>query len=140
MAFKQEGMEDFRKVAAKTVAIKYKSGKPMLLRSDYPISLLNQGVSIPMWELMVKRVLDEPKLGGTCVMEDSEEGQAILNGTPTASVTQEFLLGLGDKRLREFAELYGVKTSEKNSTKSVALKILSAIADGAKPKEATAAV
>ena len=138
--FKQEGMEDFRKVAANTVAIKYKSGKPMLLRSDYPTSLLNQGVSIPMWDLMVKRVLDEPKIGGICISEDSEEGQEILNGTPTQSVTQEFLLGLGDKRLREFAELYGVKVNERNSTKSVALKVLSAIADGAKPKETPQAV
>jgi hypothetical protein len=140
--FQQAGMEDFRKTSLKAVAIKYpKTNKPMILRSDYqqgPMSL--QDPLVPsMWELMVKRILDDPKANGVVITEDSEEGQAILNGTPLVSVTKEFLLGLVGKdgdlaRLREYASLYDVKFNEKTSANAIAFKVLAAVADGVKPK------
>ena len=147
MAFKTEGMEDFRKLAAKAVAITYpKSKKPPLLRADYVVNQFgDNGFNCTQWELLVKRILDEPKTGGVVVYEDTEEGQAFLDGTPTSSITYEFLMGLVDKdgdesRLRDFARLYEVKITDKQIPKVISLKILAAIADGAKPKATAPAV
>jgi len=126
-----QGMQsDYKKESQETVAIKYpKTKKPTLLRSSYN----------PMtWNFMVMRAMQHPEIGAEFVSIDSEEGQAILQGTDPSDLTPEFLLGMDDLALRELADRYAITLTTKNTKKAIALKIRAAIEDGVKPKPVAA--
>ena len=127
-----QGMQsDYKKESQETVAIRYpKTKKPTLFRSSY---------NPQTWNFMVMRAMQHPELGCEFVTMDSDEGQAILQGTDPSDLTPEFLLGMDDSALRELAERYSVTLTSKNTKKAIALKIRAAIEDGVKPKPVVAA-
>lgn len=118
--------EDYAALASRTVAIKFPdTGRPMLLRSSYDEKT---------WDFMITQARLDRNTLSKLVRDDSPEGQEILMGTDPSLITAETLMKLGEIKIRALAERYGVKTTTKNSVKSIALKILSAIADGVRPQ------
>jgi hypothetical protein len=118
---------DYRLESLSIVALKFPvTGRPMMLRSSYPIGTWRNIVSHAKRNAVTVQAL--------FIQEDSEEGQAILLGTDSSDITPEFLQGLDDENLREMASRYEVKLNGKNNKKAIALKIMAAIADGVKPK------
>lgn len=115
------------------VAMKFpNTGKPSFLQSSYPAKT---------WNMMILRAKLHPEIGGgpQFIMDDSEEGQAIIMGTDPADLTLESLVGMDGDVLLELAGRYGVKNvTAKTKKPAVAFKILSAIAEGVKPSPANA--
>jgi hypothetical protein len=117
---------DYKQESLHTVAIKFPAtGKPSFLRSSY---------NEKTWQFMVLRAHNDKSINAYFVMDDTEEGQAILQGTDTSDISPEFLVGLDEPVLREMADRYEIKHTAKNNKKAIALKIMAAIADGVKPK------
>lgn len=121
-----QGMQtDFLKESQKTVAIKFpETGRPTFFRSSY---------NPKTWQNMIAEAHLNRNIQAIFVSEDSEEGQAILQGTDPSDITAEFLMGLEEDNLRDMAKKYGISAKATSAKKSVALKILAAIAEGIKP-------
>lgn len=122
---------DYKKEALHTVALKFPAtGRPMMFQTSYPPNT---------WRNMVSHAhRNANTVQAIFVMDTSEEGQQILQGTDPSDITPDFLIGLGEVRIREMAERYGVKYTAKSTIKSIALKIMAAIDDGVKPSPISA--
>lgn len=120
-----EGMTtDFIEEAKHTVAIVYTNGRPPMLQSSY---------SAEFWQQVVAQAtLSKNMKHCRMVMDDTEEGQAIIDGTAPQDVTLEYLMGISIGQIRQMAVRYQVSGAGKQ--KAIALKILAAIQDGVKPK------
>jgi hypothetical protein len=120
-----EGMAtDFIEEAKHTVAIVYTNGRPSMFQTSY---------SAEFWtQVVAQATLSKNMKHCRMVMDDTPEGQAIINGTAPQDVSLEYLMGLDIGKIRQVAVQYGVSGAGKQ--KPIALKILAAIADGVVPK------
>jgi hypothetical protein len=120
------GMQtDFIEESKHTVAIVFSNGRPPLYRMDYPEKFWVQVVA----QTSLSKSLNHARM----VMDDTDEGQAVINGSRPSSITKEFLLGLEIGQLRRMAVAYGESGAGK--ALPMALKILTAIEEGRKPKQ-----
>lgn len=130
MSIGSKGMtKDYVEESKHTVAMKFpNTQRPMMRRTSY---------SPKFWNMMVMRAHLDLDIAAVFVMDNTEEGQAILHNTDLSEITQELLLSLSESDLLDMAELFGVKTTSKNP-KVIALKILAAKEEGVKPKQKVA--
>jgi hypothetical protein len=116
---------DYTVESQHTVAIKFPETKrPPMLKSSYPPNT---------WRNIVSHAHRDRTIQAHFVMDDSDEGRMMLQGTDPSDITTEFLLGMEEVDLREMADIYSVKHTTKNNKKAIALKIMAAIADGVQP-------
>lgn len=122
-----QGMQtDYREEALHCVSMKPENGKPMLLKSSYPFAV---------WHMMVMGAKLQPNSAKVrFIMDDTEEGQGIVQGTDLSDLTPEYLVALDEGELRLLAKRFKVEIKgTKFNPKVTALKIMTAIAEGAKP-------
>lgn len=117
-------MKDYSQESAEIVAISFENGRPTIYRASY---------SPEYWVQVVTHCkLSSDMKHARFVRDDSEDGQAIINGTAAQDITMSYLLGISAKQLEQMAESYGVGAT--GARKAVAFRILSAVADKVKPK------
>jgi hypothetical protein len=133
------GMKNNTATAQHCVAIRFASGKPSLLKSSYPLDG-------EFWKWVVHRTIEEKDIDAKLIMDDTDEGKAILDGTDLSAFSEEYLLGMDepgeDMKLRALAARFGVEVKPasqvapdrfKGYKASIALKICAAIKEGVKP-------
>jgi hypothetical protein len=132
----KEGMENHEEEAKHAVAIRYEAF-PSGRRP--PDQIRSSGVSAIQWQWMVHRALTAKDIHCRIIMDNTEEGRAILNGTDLSNITSEFLMGLDpegeDTKLREMAKRFGVNPKVGMKKKVIVLKVLAAKEEGIKPAE-----
>ena len=110
------GPEDTFEVFAKhCVALRYPNNPILIYKSSYDEHT---------WHLMImgqkKRMEGQPQY----LMDNTEEGQAILHGTFMSDLTQSFLMSQEVDTLVEIAKKRGIKTTLRDRL-ALTLKILS---------------
>jgi DNA-binding Xre family transcriptional regulator len=131
------GMQNNEIKAQHCVAIRFASGKPSLLKSSYPWE---------SWKWMIHRAIEAKDIDAKLIMDDTDEGKAIVDGTDLSALTEEYLLGLDapgeDNQIRALAAKFGIELKPvsqidpgrfKGYKASIALKICAAIKEGVKP-------
>ena len=130
----KDGMPNHEEEAKHAVAIRY-DAFPSGRRP--PDQLRSGGVSAEQWQWMVHRALTAKDIHCRLIMDNTEEGRAILNGTDLSNITSEFLMGLDDPdddtKLREMAKRFGLTIKAGTKKKVIVLRILAAKEEGVKP-------
>jgi hypothetical protein len=137
----KEGMQNHQEEAKHAVAIRY-DAFPSGRRP--PDQIRSGGVSMEQWTWMVHRALTAKDIHCRLIMDNTEEGKAILNGTDLSNITSEFLMGLDpvdeDTKLREMAKRFGLTIKPGTKKKVIVLRILAAKEEGTKPSEPVGAI
>jgi hypothetical protein len=114
---------DYPALAEKTVAITYPSTpkRPPLFRKDY----LD-------YERLWIGIVKEGHNNKDCklIVEDSDEGRALLTGEAPKVLTSDYLQLLGEDEIKTYATKYKVRITAKSTKNSLILGILRAIEEG----------
>jgi hypothetical protein len=118
---------DFIQESLHTVAITFPQSKaPSMLRASYDPKT---------WTNIIRGAHSSSnKTHPYFVMDDTDEGQAILLGTNPSDLTKESLVGLETAQLHELARRYKVEFHHRNKKEAIAFKILAAVAEGVIPE------
>ena len=120
--------KDYAEEAKKTVAIRYRNGSPMLVKSSY---------SPEQWESMVRACYLSPKSTCEFVEEGTPEADAILNAARKAEFEPFTAAELGKldiNPLRQVSKAFGL--SGGGTADELTARILTAQAEGAMPDRA----